>query len=168
MKWLAYKANAEHIYFLFFLLPCRTCRSAASGRSSSGPKRQRLFFNTRILFFIFYFFSQRHLRTNSGCPEDAGAARPAGEAARRARGSRAGRRGTAPPGRRKRCRHRPCPAARPAGGWAAPGRSRAAPLRLGVSRRDAAASAMSWRSGSRGVVLTAYHSSGGAGDAPGG
>lgn len=46
---------------------------------------------------------------------------------------------------------------------------RAAPLRLGSPQKGdaAAADAMSWRSGSRGVVLTAYHPSGG-GDPSGG
>ena len=51
----------------------------------------------------------------------------------------------------------------PAGGCAAPSRGRATSLRLGVRGRDAAARTMSWLSGSRGVVLTAYHPSGGTG-----
>lgn len=71
-------------------------------------------------------------------------------------------RGTVPAGRTAVTGPAPLRCA-PAGGCAAPSRGWAASLRLSVRRRDAAARTMSWLSGSRGVVLTAYHPSGGTG-----
>lgn len=148
-----YKANAEHMLY-FSYCHTRQPRGAAvlPWQLTRGRKGSDSSLIDGCLSDTF--------TPIPACPEDAGSSQPAAWGSAQSREEAHG-----PAGPQEAL---PSPGPAPPRSRQEAGPRRAAPLRLGVSRRDAAASAMSWRSGSRGVVLTAYHPSGGAGDAPGG